>query len=322
MKKSATQTINGKAFEYALLHEFQGKLQKVTTVQVIENEPFQKAKECFYVINEKEQSRNLLVASAAVNFLIDIEPRLSYGLSSNDILQLEIMPDKKGQEGDVRDVLAIRSLQKWQIGVSAKNNHRAVKHSRLSKDLDFGEKWVGLPNSKTYFSDILPVFTLLEDTLKQNKNATWKSIGNKSDVIYVPLLNAFKNELEKLSAEHPNVLAQNLVKYLIGSEDFYKVIKGKKKVEVQAFNLYGTLNQPLNQYKPKGPISKVKLPDRLIDVTFKKNSKTTLLITLNQGWQFSCRIHSAKTTVESSLKFDINLVSTPQSLFSNHLLIP
>jgi len=53
---------------------------------------------------------------------------------------LEIVSDLQGQSGDVRDVLAIRSLQKWEIGVSAKNNHRAVKHSRLSNDINFGEK--------------------------------------------------------------------------------------------------------------------------------------------------------------------------------------
>jgi hypothetical protein len=39
--------------------------------------------------------------------------------------------------------LAIRVLQKWEIGVSAKNNHNAVKHSRLSSDIDFG-KWLNI----------------------------------------------------------------------------------------------------------------------------------------------------------------------------------
>lgn len=55
------------------------------------------------------------------------------------ILELEILSDDKGKLGDVRDVLAIRLLQKWEIGVSAKNNHKAVKHSRLSNTIDFGE---------------------------------------------------------------------------------------------------------------------------------------------------------------------------------------
>lgn len=132
MSKIATQTINGKAFEYALLIEFLERLRVLTSVSFVENEPYKTALKCFTSFDEKEQSHYKLVASFAVNFLLDIEPRLSNGISDEDILQLEIVADKAGQTGDVRDVLAIRSLQKWEIGVSAKNNHRAVKHSRLS----------------------------------------------------------------------------------------------------------------------------------------------------------------------------------------------
>jgi len=321
MAKNAKQTINGKAFEYALLKEFFERLASITKVSIVENEPFGTALKCFSSFNEKDQSHYSLVASFAVNFLIDLEPRLSYGISSTDILQLEIVSDTKGQTGDVRDVIAIRSLQKWEIGVSAKNNHRAVKHSRLSKDIDFGEKWLEIPNSKVYFSEIEPIFSFLEDKKKNDKNVRWSSISNKSDNIYVPILNAFKKELEKLNNENPEVVPERLVKYLIGSNDFYKIIKGKNKVEIHAFNIYGSLNESLGSKKPKAKVSKLKLPDRLIEVVFKNNSKTTLLITLNEGWQFSCRIHSAKSTIEASLKFDINLVSTPHSLFTNQLFV-
>lgn len=321
MEKKASQTINGKAFEYALLNEFLERLKTITSVSVVESEPYKTALKCYLSFNEKDKSHYTLVASFAVNFLIDIEPRLSHGISDADILQLEILSDKEGQIGDVRDVLAIRSLQQWEIGVSAKNNHRAVKHSRLSNDIDFGQKWLGIPNSETYFSEIKPIFAFLEEKRNRDKNTKWNSISNKSDRVYVPILNAFKKELEKLNDENPEIVPEKLVKYLIGSNDFYKIIKGKKKIEIHAFNLYGSLNQSSGANKPKGKVTKVKLPDRLIEIVFKKNSKTTLLITLNEGWQFSCRIHSAKSTIETSLKFDINLVSTPHSLFTNQFLI-
>lgn len=321
MEKKATQTINGKAFEYALLNEFLGRLGTITNVSVVESEPYKTALKCYLSFSEKDQSYYTLVASFAINFLIDIEPRLSNGISDTDTLQLEIVSDKEGQTGDVRDVLAIRSLQKWEIGVSAKNNHRAVKHSRLSKDIDFGQKWLEIPNSETYFSEIDPIFSFLEEKRNKDKNTKWSSISNKSDTVYIPILNAFKKELEKLNSENPDIVPGKLVKYLIGSNDFYKIIKGKNKVEIHAFNLYGTLNQALGANKPKAKVTKVKLPDRLIEVVFKNKSKTTLLITLNEGWQFSCRIHSAKSNIETSLKFDINLVSTPHSLFTNQLFI-
>ena len=105
------------------------------------------------------------------------------------------------------------------------------------------------------------------------------------------------------------------------NEDFYKVIKGNKKVEIQAYNLSGTLNLPFENIKPKARIPKLKLPSRLIEIVYQDNSTTTLLVSLNEGWQISFRIHNASSRVEPSLKFDINLVSAPHTLFTNHIFI-
>ncbi len=318
MAKVASQTINGKAFEYALLKEFFERLKTFTTVSVVENDPFKTALKYFLSFSEKEKSHYSLVASFAVNFLLDIEPRLSNGISDKDILQLEIVSDKEGQTGDVRDVLAIRSLQKWEIGISAKNNHRAVKHSRLSNDIDFGQKWLGIPCSVTYFKEVKPVFDNLAK-LRTASKATqkWDTLGDYHTSVYVPILDAFKKELLRLDAENPGTVAERL----IGNKDFYKVIKGSNKVEIQAYNLRGTLNLPFESVKPKAKIPKLKLPSRLIEVVYQENSKTTLLVTLNEGWQISFRIHNASSRIEPSLKFDINLVSAPHSLFINQLFL-
>lgn len=317
----ASQTINGKAFEYSLLLEFYERLKTVTNVSINNNEPFKIAKNCYDTFEQREQGTFRISASAAINFLLDIEPRLSNGLNSNDILQLEIVGDHAGQTGDVRDILVIRSSQKWEIGISAKNNHRAVKHSRLSMNIDFGEKWLGSPCSQNYFDEIRPIFSNLARLKALDKKAKWTSIENMHEVVYVPILNAFRKELSRLYSEKPNVIAENLVQYLIGKEDFYKVIKGKNKVEIQAYNLNGTLNLPFENIKPKAKISKLKLPTRLIEIVYQENSLTTLLVSFNEGWQISFRIHNASSRIEPSLKFDINLESSPQSLFTNHLFI-
>jgi len=322
MTKIATQTINGKAFEYALLNEFLERLKVLTSVSVVENDPYKTALKYFISLEEREQSQYKLVASFAVNFLLDIEPRLNNGINDKDILQFEIVADKAGQTGDVRDVLAIRSLQKWEIGISAKNNHRAVKHSRLSNDIDFGQKWLGCPCSVEYFQEIKPVFDYLAKLRTTNKaTQKWDSLGDYHTSVYVPILDAFKKELLQLDKENPGIVAENLVKYLIGNQDFYKVIKGNNKVEIQAYNLHGTLNLPFENIKPKAKIQRLKLPNRLIEVVYQDNSKTTLLVTLSEGWQISFRIHNASSRIEPSLKFDINLVSAPHSLFSNQLFI-
>lgn len=320
MPTIAKQTQNGKAFEYALLNSFLERLQFLTSVSVVESEPYKSAKKCFESFNQTEKGLYNLNASFAVNFLIDLEPRLSNGIDKSDILQLEIVSDKQGQIGDVRDVLAIRSLQKWEIGISAKNNHRAVKHSRLSNDINFGEKWLGFSCSQNYFAEIKPIFDELAK-LRTASKATqkWSTLGDYHTSVYVPILNAFKKELLRLDEENPGIVAQKLVEYLIGNQDFYKVIKGKNKVEIQAYNLHGTLNLSFKDVKPKLKIQKLKLPNRLIEVVYQENSQTTLLVTLTEGWQISFRIHNASSRIEPSLKFDINLVSAPHTLFTNHL---
>jgi len=322
MLKIPSQTINGKAFEYALLNQFFERLEKTTQTSIIDNAPFQTALKCFETLDEKEQGQYKLVASFAVNFLLDIEPRLSNGVSGSDVLQLEIVSDKEGQTGDVRDVLAIRSLQKWEIGISAKNNHRAVKHSRLSNDINFGQKWLGFPCSLAYFAEIKPIFdNLAELRIASKATQKWSTLGDYHSSVYVPVLDAFKKELVRLDNENPGIVAEKLVEYLIGNQDFYKIIKGKSKVEIQAYNLHGTLNLPFENIKPKFKIQRLKLPNRLIEVVYQDNSKTTLLVTLSEGWQISFRIHNASSRIEPSLKFDINLVSAPHSLFVNKLFV-
>lgn len=162
---------------------------------------------------------------------------------------------------------------------------------------------------------------MLADLKTKDKSTKWTSIENMHEVVYIPILDAFRKELLRLDKENPNIVAENLIQYLIGNKDFYKVIKGDKTVEIQAYNLHGSLNLPFEKVKPKARIQKLKLPTRLIEIVYQEDSNTTLLVSLNEGWQISFRIHNASSRVEPSLKFDINLVSAPHTLFTNHIFI-
>jgi hypothetical protein len=318
-----TQTQTGKAFEYAILQEFNEKLNNITNVKIVQNDALATAKKYFNQFDKQTQGRYLLTASFAVNFLMDIEPRLKHDIGKKDILQLEILTDYQGQLGDVRDVVAIRKLQEWEIGVSAKNNHKAIKHSRLSNKIDFGEKWLGIQCSQMYFDEIGLIFDPLK-AIKNNSNSTqkWDTLNNKEDNIYIPILKAFKKELNRIYTTDPKKVACNLVKYLVGSKDFYKVIKGNNEVEIQAYNLHGSLNCPFEKILPKFKTPQINLPDKIISIDFKKDSKTTLIVKLNNNWALSFRIHNASSRVEPSLKFDINLLKAPSSLFINTLSLP
>lgn len=319
---NSKQMTTGKSFEYALLLQFEEKLKNKTSIEIIKNSSLEIAKACFDSVSETERSKYLLSASFAVNFLIDIEPRLSNDIGKNDILQLEILSDDYGKSGDVRDVLAIRLLQKWEIGVSAKNNHRAVKHSRLSANIDFGKNWLGVGVSKEYFDTIKPIFSNLEKIRNESgAKKKWSELGDYHSSVYVPVLKAFIKELKNLYKNDTNKIASNLVSSLVGNKDFYKVIKRKNSVEIQAYNFNGTLNLAFKDIAPKYKTPLVPLPTTIIDIDLKKESDTTAIVIMNNDWVLSFRIHNASSRVESSLKFDINLLKSPKNLFTNILKI-
>lgn len=49
---------------------------------------------------------------------------------------------------------------------------------------------------------------------------------------------------------------------------------------------------------------------------FKPNSTNTVELYMDGGWQFNFRIHNASTKVETSLKFDVQIVGIPATIIS------
>jgi hypothetical protein len=330
------QKDTGKAFEYAVFNELKQIItntspkQKINSIQ---NEQYILAKKCFNKVKtEKEDivSNYLLAANCAIKHIIALEPKLLYAVNDNDVLDILIQKDNKGQKGDVRDILTVRSKNQWEIGFSAKTNHEAVKHSRLSNTIDFGKKWLNVPNSPEYFNDIRSTFEHLKEL--QKMKIEWKHLYNETEMdkkatdIYLPIMSAFKEELEKLYHYNKEIIPSNLLKYLIGRQDFYKIINKKNKVEIQAYNFYGSLNKSVNKITPHIKIPKLEFPDTIIDISFdqdrnKKYKKNTIIVTLNKGWAISMRIHTASSKVEPSLKFDVSVVGMSPSLHKHTLLI-
>ena len=56
------------------------------------------------------------------------------------------------------------------------------------------------------------------------------------------------------------------------------------------------------------------LPTKIVSFDFKTDSTTTVELYLDGGWQFSFRIHNASTKVETSLKFDIEIMKDPTTI--------
>ncbi len=312
-----TQTSNGKAFEYACILALTEAILPFRPVNTVGNSALQTAKNFFYALDEMEQHKMLLAARAGSMSLLKTEPKITE--DGDDELMLSIQADKEGIAGDVRDVLILRRSVLWEIGLSVKNNHFAAKHSRLSMTIDFGKEWLGLECSPEYYQKIEPIFKFLK--VEQSTGKQWRDMSNKVEVVYLPLLEAFKTELIRLDENNPGVPTK-LLEYLIGRYDFYKFIKldGERKTVVQCFNFHGTLNTRTAENKPEFSTGVVRLPDSIRYFNYLDSApNNTLELILNQNWTVTFRIHSASSDVEPSLKFDIRVSGVPSNLFTAHV---
>ncbi|GAA9609883.1 hypothetical protein HpHA76_10040 [Helicobacter pylori] len=302
----------GRAYEYAWCLALEQKLSVFKKVIVDKQNGFNACYRAYESLEKSLQESYLESAKQGVLLLLDCEPLLSEVIgSSQNGITLSLQKDKLGEIGDVRDILIY--FDRFCIGLSIKHNHDALKHSRLSKDLDFGGKWLGVGVSQNYKDTIKPLFERLENAKKEGM--LWRDFPNKEQEIYAPLLQAFKKEVLRIDEYEKNKVPQKMVEYLLGKYDFYKAIllEREQKTKLEAYHFHNTLNRSVKN-KPKRIIPLSKLPTRMIYFDFKPKSFNTLELVLDEGWSFSLRIHNASSRVEPSLKFDIKLLSKPESV--------
>ncbi|MBQ3220476.1 MAG: HaeIII family restriction endonuclease [Clostridia bacterium] len=303
----------GRAYEYVCAMILVEEIKKVRPVILEKNSALKANENAWNAISPLLKNVMTESARAAVFTIFDMEPMLLE--KGEDSVVITLQTDKKGTLGDVRDIVLSRKDLRWEIGLSIKHNHFAVKHSRLAKSLDFGAKWYNLPCSSTYWAKVKPIFEYLGEEKRLTKK--WEDLPSKENDVYVPLLSAFKNEVLKRYEEMPD-LPKKMVEYLLGEFDFYKVISidTKRVTQIQTYNLHGELNKPSKTRKPKIEVPVACLPKRIISMDFKPNSTNTVELYMDGGWQFNFRIHNASKKVETSLKFDIQIVGMPTAIIS------
>ncbi|WP_144752422.1 HaeIII family restriction endonuclease [Bartonella saheliensis] len=140
-----------------------------------------------------------------------------------------------------------------------------------------------------------------------------RGIGDKESRIYLPILESFSKELQRLCLDYQDKFAKLLFQYVIGSYDFYKIMintrSKQKRVIIQSFNLNGTL----------GYGRKWRIPSKILSVSIKEESKNKLIIIFEDGWGISFRMHHASRKVEASLKFDIQFVGLSSQVVSHQI---
>lgn len=303
----------GRAFEYACLIALQQKIGVVRSITVERNSSFDTDKKAWDATTSTVQTLLALGADAAAKTVLNAEPLILE--ESSFPLLLTLQKDSKGEEGDVRDILISRTDIQWTIGLSLKHNHFAVKHSRLAKSLDFGQKWYSIPCSSDYWRAVKPIFDDLDT--KKHSGVLWRNISNKQNTVYVPLLQAFIDEVLR-AASSDSAVSSRMAKYLLGEFDFYKIISidNERLTRIHPVNFNGTLAKPSKTRTSAFAIPTTALPTRIVCLGFKPNSNTTVELYMDNGWQFSFRIHSASEIAEPSLKFDIQPVGLPTTILT------
>lgn len=209
----------GRAYEFVCLLSLGEEIGKFRPVNIVQNSSYLAAEYAWNTLSPEMKNIYKVSSYAAVIQIFELEPRIME--KGGDVLELRIQSDTKGKEGDVRDILIVRHNIQWEIGLSLKHNHFAVKHSRLSQKLDFGAKWYGIPCSQKYWEDVRPVFTYLVQ--EKNKNTLFDNLPDKENDVYIPLLQAFIAEINLQNQIHPDIPSR-LVEYLLGKHDFIRLL--------------------------------------------------------------------------------------------------
>lgn len=331
------QAQNGYAFEYSIIKSIPEEIENWVRIhregsinyRIIEDEAYANVREKFELTEPTIQNRMLLGAKAGIRKILDMEPRLTHATSKDPII-ISSQPSSAGIVGDVRDIVMIRQIPNtktrhhsdadavnWEIGISAKWNNDVIKNSRLAEKLDFCYSWFRFPCTSTYWENIRKPMEIL----KANLGTPWGLLKDKKETIYYPMTQAFIDEMN-LQSQRKTELPRLLIEYLLGKFDFYKLMthNAQKITNIQAFNLRGFLNQECDGNSPliRIPQQTNQYPSRIVSVNRYRNRPAWVEIILDNGWQFTLRLHNAETLIQTSLKFDIRFAGSPVNTWSEN----
>lgn len=296
----ANNVSNGKAFEWAVAKA----ATEISNFKVVKSQHSEMAKNYYEnCIDSRKRASFDRAAFVCIKHILEKENCLSF-ISDNGLIDFN--SDQSGEDGDVRDL--IFSLNNKSFGISCKSNNKDFKHSRFSHQLDFVSKW-GLNSegcSNSYWDAVRPLFLELKDIREKSEGkALWRDLKSKPERFYWPFLNAWVGEILRLTNANPQQQAEvcrNLILYIIGRYDFYKVISSRNQAMVQAFNFGKSLNT-----------TKTKFPNLINTINDKNGSQYSKTITFNHGFSFNFRVKNGDSDIKPSLKFAVSAIGLPQS---------
>lgn len=356
-RRITSKVVNGKAFEYssllALYNELSNSGWENEQIEILKDKNFQNIEKAYQVIESMENDEEDNIENNIESFTIDITRKensfdraakvaASYLKMAEPIMNrpgklysvLSAMPDSAGVKGDVRDICVTIYSDKSktsivrELGISCKNNHEAVKHPRITEDPDFAKEWTkGKFTCSKEFLDKMKKIQKIIENYREMYN-TWSEVKEKMDTVYLPIVEAFVEEIRRLGMVANNADEQQrkntrefvklFFEYMFGTRDFYKFIKDDKAkaTTVYPYNMHGSLMKTYKGVKNKQAVPCVTMPEEIVEVRIKPRSKTTLEIFFDQ-WIISMRLHNADSTIKkTSLKFDVQIKAQPKKVMS------
>ena len=301
----ATQATRGAAFEYSVIIKAVEILNTQHHNQITTDFTQGDGLKKFNSLSKNEQNKMSNAASKLIRRLYTLEP----WLKNNNNLTVEHVKTVSGTY-DVVDVYLHSGENK--VGISCKSNHDASRHSRVSPSIDVANIWLGLDTNYEYMDNINNIFADFRDYCKKNNIELYSQLTakQKDDILYSPITQAFENLLKQSIENNPEAL-RHMIYYLIGNTDFYKAIANFKNkiLTIKSFNLRGDLNT--------GEI--LPLPTECLKIARPMGSQSKshnyIQINCDNNWCIKMRIHNARSKIENSLKWDVQLESIPSNIF-------
>lgn len=293
---------NGRAFEAIIFYSLVNELRKSGTNFSITKRGYESHKQDIVFFNELSNGddKDIKLRDDYINH-VDIIIRWlsqSFSFSSYNSIVLDKLPDNAGKDGDVTDIRIILEKDECikNINLSLKNNSNALKHSRISGV----PGWLGISDNsdecKKYISDYNNIWDEITKKIDDfnSKSTKQVTIYNELELISPDFkVNEIYNRYYKLIEDFFKEFCSTpqrtnqLFRYLIGNIDFYKIINKPKKFIIYD---YTDIDSPTQ-------------------VSFTRNTNNYLLLTFDNGWKISIRLHNGDNKLSPSLKVDAQLDS-------------
>ncbi|MCC5803801.1 HaeIII family restriction endonuclease [Rossellomorea vietnamensis] len=260
-------------------------------------------------LSVNEQQAMIRAARTIINFLTEYEPWLLNG--GIEIAQVKAA----GGSTDVSDVRFTGLGQS--VGLSLKSNHDAVRHPRVSPTIDIAHQWLGVNTDQRYLGEVAEIFNNFTSFCEFNNVERFNQLSNeqKKNLLYSPITACFSDLLLRVfnGPAGPDAVA-HFLRYLIGDRDFYKAKADFNRGEllIEAYDFSGTM----------GPRHRLRMPTRCLEVIVEPGPTglyNYINITFDRGWEVKMRLHTARTAIENSLKWDVQFVGTPRDAWNTRI---